>query len=112
MPLVAGRPSLLTPDLVEEVAWRVAAGEPIGAAVQAAGGSPRTLRRWRAAGRRELDGLSAQARLVLAIETAEQARPEDWQSVAARVVMNEVEWRALAGEPLDELPARHGRGLG
>jgi len=103
MPLVAGRPPLLTPELVEQVVWRVAAGEPIGTAAHAAGASPRTLRRWRAAGRRELDGLSAQARLVLAIERAEQERPEDWQALAARIVTNEVEWQALTGEPLDEL---------
>lgn len=39
------------------------------AAVEAGVGS-RSLRRWRASGQRELDGLSAEARLVLALDRA------------------------------------------
>jgi hypothetical protein len=69
---VRGRPSLLTPELVDELAGRVAAGE--------------------------LGGLSAEAQLVLALDRAEDARPEDWRSFAARLVLNEVEWRALLAE--------------
>jgi hypothetical protein len=105
---MSGRPSLLTPELVEELAARVAAGVPLGEAVRAAGASPRSLRRWQAAGRRELRELSAEARLVLALERAEGKRPEDWQSVAARLVVNEVEWRELLAEPLDDVLAEFG----
>jgi transposase-like protein len=99
----AGRPSKLTPELVDRLAERVATGERLGAAARSAGASPRSLRRWRQCGREQLHGLGLEGRLELAIQRAERERPESWEQAAARLVMNEVEFRALlAGIAADD----------
>ena len=53
------------------------------AAARSVGISPRTLRRWREQGRRELDALSAEARLVLELDRAEEAgKALEWAETA------------------------------
>ena len=56
------------------------------AMARSAGVDPRTLRRWRAHGRRELDALSAEARLALELDRAEEAaRGLSWEATAAKL---------------------------
>jgi hypothetical protein len=59
------RPSALTPALTESIVTAVELGlrPPI---------APRTLRRWRERGRREIAALSAEAKLALALDVAEE----------------------------------------
>jgi hypothetical protein len=94
----AGRPSLLTSALVDQLAERVERGEPLGTAANKVGASPRSLRRWRQAGRAQLQALALEGRLeqrlALAFERA-QAEPEDWETIAARLEANEAAWAAL-----------------
>jgi hypothetical protein len=65
-----GRPRLLTPLLIERLVLAVERGATLEQAAVEAGVGSRSLRRWRASGQRELDGLSAEARLVLALDRA------------------------------------------
>jgi hypothetical protein len=91
----AGRPPKLTPELVDRLAERVATGEGVEAAARNVGTSPRSLRRWRQSGREQLDGLGLEGRLELALRRAEHERPESWEEAAARLVMNERDYREL-----------------
>jgi hypothetical protein len=91
----AGRPSLLTPALVDELAERVAAGEPLTSAARNAGASPRSLRRWRQAGRRLLDELPLEAQLELALERTPKAAEFDWRATAAWLEATRPELYAL-----------------
>jgi hypothetical protein len=72
--VVAGRKRLLTPDLVTELVANLAAHGSLETACAATGISARSVRRWRAEGRREFDGLSAEARLALELDRASGAR--------------------------------------
>jgi transposase-like protein len=94
----AGRPPLLTPQLVTAISERVAAGEPLATAARNAGASPRSLRRWRRAGREQLGVLAPEARLELAIERVAMAVPDDWEEAAARLVANQIDWAEFEGE--------------
>jgi hypothetical protein len=98
----AGRPSKLTPDLIDRLAALVALGaEPASAAV-ALGVGRRTLRRWRAVGGRQVAALDLPARLVLALDRAQtDARRADWRAAALRLEAEAPErW---SPPPLDEL---------
>jgi hypothetical protein len=88
---VAGRNRLLTPDLAEELAGKVAAGVTLEQASAELGLSSRSVRRWRAEGERELDGLSAEAKLALGLDRARDRafEVEPWQDAAARLVAND-----------------------
>jgi hypothetical protein len=81
----AGRPPKLSQELIEELSQRVERGEPLGAAVRAARASPRSLRRWRRAGQEALGELGMEARLVLALDRADEAKPQDWRALVARL---------------------------
>jgi hypothetical protein len=78
---VAGRKRLLTPDLADSLAAKLAAGVTVEAASRELGLSSRLVGRWRAEGERELDGLSAEGRLALELTRArDRTQPEpDWQ---------------------------------
>jgi hypothetical protein len=81
-----GRPRKLTPALADDLAFAVQLGRSLPGAARDAGVSPRSLRRWTAAGRRELEALSAEARLVLALDRAAgDARGLRWEDAAARL---------------------------
>jgi transposase-like protein len=82
----AGRPRLLTPALIERLVAAVERGASLEAAAAEVGIGERSLRRWRAIGERELDGLSAEARLVLALDRAVPPKPPPeptWEATAA-----------------------------
>lgn len=96
----------MTPALVDELAELVEAGEPLATAARKVGASPRSLRRWRQAGRTQLQALALEGRLeqrlALAFARAQTDEPEDWETIAARIAANEADWRALlAFEPVD-----------
>jgi hypothetical protein len=80
------RPKLLDAALTDQLAVLIGMGvRPTHAAV-VAGTSARSLRRWRSAGRAELEQLSVEARLELALRDAEQAeRAISWEATAARL---------------------------
>jgi transposase-like protein len=88
---------------VDELAERVSAGEALEPAARAAGTSPRSLRRWRRAGREQLQALPLEGRLErrleFALQRAQVADPEDWETIASRLVQNEVDW-AEFGTPV------------
>jgi hypothetical protein len=79
------RPRLLDPALAEALITFAEAGLTIEDAAHAAGVAPRSLRRWRAEGQREIDALSTEARLALAFG---QAR--------ASGARNGIDWRESA----------------
>jgi hypothetical protein len=82
----AGRPRLLTPLLIERLTLAVERGATLEEASREVGVTSRSLRRWRAIGERELDRLSAEARLVLALDRAQPQLPSgpiDWKAEAA-----------------------------
>jgi hypothetical protein len=107
-----GRPPLLTPELVDDLAARVAAGEPLGTAVRAAGASERSLRRWRQAGREQLQALALEGRLERRLELAlasgsAPAGIGDWHEAArALEQIDPARWGPQGG--LDELLAEFG----
>jgi hypothetical protein len=89
---MAGRNRLLTPDLAEELATKVAAGVTLEQATAELGLSSRSVRRWRAEGERELAGLSAEAKLALGLDRARDradVEVEPWQDAAARLAAND-----------------------
>jgi hypothetical protein len=95
-----GRPTKLTPATIDALVFHVALGRDLSGAARAAGCSPRSLRRWLRAGRRELDALSTEARLVLKLERAAQdARALDWRQAAARLEASDRAWVEFAGAP-------------
>jgi transposase-like protein len=107
----AGRPSLLTDSLVDELAERVSAGEPLGAAARNAGASPRSLRRWRRAGREQLQALELEGRLERRLELAllhnGSAGVGDWHDAArALEQLDPIRWGPQGG--LDQLLAEFG----
>jgi hypothetical protein len=88
-----GRPRLLTEAMIERIVAAVELGLSLEAAARSAGVSPRSFRRWTREGRRELDGLSPVARLVLAVDQAEErAQALDWREATRKL-------EALAAEP-------------
>ena len=83
-----GRPRLLDETLLAQIGADVALGLSVEVAARAAGVGPRSLRRWRAQGQRELAALSPEARLALALNEAErEARKLDdgWQAIARQL---------------------------
>jgi hypothetical protein len=94
-----GRPKLLTPALIERMSEAVAVG---GRPESAGGVSSRSVRRWRARGRAELDALSLEARLELALDRAEEGvRALSWRETARRLDAEfGADWSPL-GEDLD-----------
>jgi hypothetical protein len=78
-----GRPRKLSPALIERVVFAVELGGTVESAADDAGVSARSLRRWQARGRRELDALSPEARLVLALDAvARRAKALRWEETA------------------------------
>ena len=78
--------------MTEEIGLYIELGGSVAGAAERVGCSTRSLRRWRAKGRREVAALSAEAKLVLRLARAEeQARSFDWERTA----------RLLELEPLD-----------
>src|SRR4051794_34231062 len=70
------RPRLLTPPLADAIVQAAELGLRLPV-------SERSLRRWRQEGRGELDALSPEARLVLALDAAEERRRVlDWRASA------------------------------
>ncbi len=61
----AGRPHGLTAGVADRLVFAAELGGSLEPTARSAGVDARTLRRWRARGRRELDALPAKARLVL-----------------------------------------------
>jgi hypothetical protein len=84
---MAGRSRILTRDLADELAGKVADGRTVEEASRELGVSPRSTHRWQAQGRRELEGLSPEAHLALELSRArDHARPEPaWQAPAERL---------------------------
>ena len=83
-----GRPRLLTDALVEQLTADVSLGVGVASAAKLAGVDPRSLRRWREQGRRELAALSCEARLALALDRAERQTRKvdnDWQTIAEQL---------------------------
>ena len=75
---------MLNEELLQAIADEVAAGATLQAAARSAGVSARSLRRWRQAGRQELDELGFAGRLELALERATTTSTAgDWRSAAA-----------------------------
>ena len=94
-----GRPPLLTDALIERLTADVEMGLGVTAAARLAGCSGRSVRRWQAQGRRELDDLSGEARLVLALAQAErEARKLDWKVAVAE--LEAIAPERWAGPPL------------
>jgi hypothetical protein len=90
---MAGRKRVLTPDLVEELAANLAAHATVEEACSASGLSPRSVRRWRAEGERELAELSPQARLALELQrVAEERRSTDWRQAASQLEALDPRW--------------------
>jgi hypothetical protein len=83
-----GRPRLLNDALVAQLTADVELGVGVGSAAKLAGVDPRSLRRWRAQGRRELAALSCEARLALALDRAQRQTRKldnDWQTIAKQL---------------------------
>jgi transposase-like protein len=100
----AGRPSALTEEFVDRLVEAVARGERLETAARNAGASPRSLRRWRRAGREQLQALAPEGRLERRLELALQQRNDESGSVLADVG----DWRAAA-RALEQInPARWG----
>jgi hypothetical protein len=65
---------------------RIAENVELGGRPESAGVSARSVRRWRAQGRRELEGLSAAALLELRLRAAEERRTHArWEDSARRL---------------------------
>jgi len=97
------RPKLLTLELLDRLVSEVELGVPLERAALAVGVSPRSVRRWRREGQRELDELSSEARLALEIARA-RATQYDWrESARALEQFDPVRWGAPA--TLDEMLA-------
>jgi hypothetical protein len=84
---MAGRARILTRNLAEELAGKVADGRTVEQASRELGVSPRSVHRWQAEGQRELSSLSPEAHLALELRRArDHARPEpEWQVPAQRL---------------------------
>jgi hypothetical protein len=95
---VAGRKRVLTRDLVAELAANLTAHGSLETACAKTGVSARSVRRWRAEGRRELDGLSPEAQLELAVERHQREAAREspgWESIAEVLAANERAWADL-----------------
>jgi Homeodomain-like domain len=81
---VAGRHRILTRNLAEELALKVADGRTVEQASRELGVSARSVHRWQAEGLRELDRLSPEAHLALELSRArDRGQPEPpWQVTA------------------------------
>jgi hypothetical protein len=91
---VAGRPRKLTAALTEQLVFHVELGCTADTAARASGVAPRSVRRWRQLGQRELDALSPEALLALALNAAERrARTLLWRETARLL-------EELAAEPV------------
>ena len=81
-----GRPGKLTASAHDSIVLTVGLGGSLEAAARSANVDPRSLRRWRQRGRRELDGLSAEAHLELALAAAEEkVQALSWRETAQRL---------------------------
>jgi hypothetical protein len=93
-----GRPRLLTPALVERVAEAVEAGDSLELAARNVGVGARSLRRWRAQGRPELAGLSAEAQLELRLGRAARRPAPSERSWREAVLLLEAEFPERWGD--------------
>jgi hypothetical protein len=100
-----GRPRKLTAGLIEALVFNTELTGSVEAGARATGVAPRSLRRWRSRGCRELAALSLEARLVLALDRAERrSRALTWEEAAARLEASYPErWRPAELPSLDDL---------
>jgi hypothetical protein len=97
-----GRRSKLTDAIVERLADGLGAGCSLEQAAKSAGVTSRSLRRWRAQGRDQLDELGLPARLELALERAQLVvaleLDDPWQLTLEAAAANRAELVDAAGQ--------------
>jgi hypothetical protein len=88
-----GRPRKLNAGLADQLIFYVGLGLTREAAARAAGIGPRSLTRWLHQGQEELDALSPQAWLTLALTSAEEKvrQATDWRESALHLEELDVE---------------------
>jgi hypothetical protein len=90
---MAGRNRLLTREIVAELTANMAAHKTLEEACAASGLSPRSVRRWRAEGERELASLTAEATLALELgRVGADRRSSDWRLAAQRLEALDPRW--------------------
>jgi hypothetical protein len=97
--MVGVRPKLISPALVDRLVAQLELGMTLDQAARSVGVSPRSVLRWLHDGRGELDELSIEARLVLAVERVR--RVDDWREAARQLETVSPERWALP-DTLDE----------
>jgi hypothetical protein len=89
-----GAPTKLNPDLATQISFAFELGLSAKAVAAHVGIGERTLRRWLARGRRELEALSVEAQLALDVDrAAKRAEALRWQDVAAKLEANATSWQ-------------------